>query len=613
MPGDFDLVKERIDLVALVGEKVALKKAGKVYKGLCPFHVEKTPSFQVDPDRRTYHCFGCGQHGDCFTWLEKMDNLEAVEALHVLAERAGVELAKRAPEERERETRLQKLNETAHFYFRQALRGTEKGKAAAAYLAKRGIAPETIESFGLGYAPDIFNGLLLYLKKKGFTEEEGLAAGVLTETPRGIFDRFRDRLMVPIRDRTGRPIAFGGRAMRADQPAKYVNTTNTLLFNKSQTLYAFDVARAKIRSEGTAVIVEGYFDAIACHQAGITNVVASMGTALTPEQYLRLQDMKIERVVVAFDGDAAGQRSAERRGRDLIPLLQVYRRSAGTGQVATRGFATLYVTVLPEGLDPDDLARSDPGKLKGLIADATSLLDFLIGKIRDRSRLDQAEGRLRFIDEVAELLASEPDPVRREVYLSQVAASTGMDPIVLRQRVDAPRASPMAVSGPRAGLQASSEAAKEPEMKQTRLQERYVMALLTRFPEEIARVDLVPDDLADPDLRALLTHLQARDRPNSPMPAHMAALAAALSASAQEPGDDADPGPAIEIAAQRLRVQRLRDRLGEARAGLARAADGDVTELAVEVERLASDLAVAMGHVERRTVLHGETERRESE
>jgi DNA primase len=613
VPGDFDLVKERIDIVALVGERVALKKAGKVYKGLCPFHIEKTPSFQVDPDRRNFHCFGCGVGGDCFTWLEKMENLEPVEALRVLAERAGVELSRRAPEERERETRLLKLNETAHFYFRQALRGTEKGKAAAAYLAKRGISPEVVEAFGLGYAPDIFNGLIGYLKKKGYTEEEGLAAGVLTQTDRGVFDRFRDRLMVPIRDQKGRAIAFGGRAMRADQQAKYVNTTNTVLFNKSDTLYAFDVARAAIRTEGVAVIVEGYFDAIACHQAGITNVVASMGTALTPEQYLKLQDMKIERVVVAFDGDAAGQRSAERRGRDLIPLLQRHGGRAGSGQVGTRGYATLYVTVLPEAMDPDDLARSQPAKLRKLIAEATSLFDFLIAKIRERSRLDQAEGRLRFLDEVAALLAAEPDPVRREVYLSQVANSTGIDPAILRARVDDAPALPKPPTGPRSGPSVAPEPAKRAEMKQTRVQERYVMALLTRFPEEIARVDLVPDDLVDPDLRALLTHLQAGARSPSDMPAHLATLAVALSASAQELGDEADPGPAIEIAAQRLRVQRLRDRLGEARAELARASDGDAAELAVEVEQLASELSVAMGQAERRTVLHGETERRESE
>ncbi|MEK7864018.1 MAG: CHC2 zinc finger domain-containing protein, partial [Chloroflexota bacterium] len=170
MPGDFDTVKERIDIVALIGERVALKKAGKVYKGLCPFHGEKTPSFTVDPERRTYHCFGCSEHGDVFTWLEKMEHLEPVEALKILAERAGDERARRAPEEREYETRLLKVNETAHFYFRQALRGTDKGKAAAAYLATRGIGAETVEKFGLGYAPDIFNGLLAYLKKKGFTD-----------------------------------------------------------------------------------------------------------------------------------------------------------------------------------------------------------------------------------------------------------------------------------------------------------------------------------------------------------------------------------------------------------------------------------------------------------
>ncbi|HET7699452.1 MAG TPA: DNA primase [Candidatus Limnocylindria bacterium] len=615
MPGDFETVKERIDIVALVGERVALKKAGKIYKGLCPFHGEKTPSFTVDPERRTYHCFGCSEHGDVFTWLEKMEHLEPVEALKVLAERAGVELTRRAPEEREFETRLLKVNETAHFYFRQALRGTAKGKAAAAYLERRGIAPETIERFGLGYAVDVFNGLLSYLKKKGFTEEDGLAAGVLTRTDRGVFDRFRDRLMVPIRDTKGRTIAFGGRAMRDDQQAKYVNTTNTPLFNKSETLYAFDVARGPIRSERSAVIVEGYFDAIACHQAGLTNVVASMGTALTQEQYLRLQDLKIERVVVAFDGDAAGQRSAERRGRELLPLLQRHTGRAGAGQVGTRGYATLYVTVLPEGKDPDDLARSDPALLRRLVADAPSLLEFLDARIRERSRLDRPEERLRYLDEVAAVLAAEPDQIRREVYVSAVAGSTGIDPGMVRARVEAAIASParrVASERPPAGP-AEPPVPAGRAGKQTPLQERYVMALLTRFPEEIARVDLEPDDLADPDLRDLLIHLQAGERPSSDLPAHLAAVAAALGASAHEPSDEMDPGQAIEIAAQRLRVQRLRDRLGEARARLARADDKDVTELAVEVERLATDLQTAMARMDRRTVLRADMERRESE
>jgi DNA primase len=617
VPGDFDTIKERIDIVAFIGERVPLKRAGKVYKGLCPFHSEKTPSFQVDPERRNYHCFSCDEKGDIFTFIEKLDNLDKSEALKVLAERAGVELTRRAPEDREREDRLRKLMETALFYFRQGLRSPDHGKSATAYLARRGMRPETIEKFALGYAPELWDGLLVYLKKKGFTEAEGITAGLLRTGDRGVYDWFRGRLIVPIKDARGKVIAFGGRAMRPDQPGKYVNSPNTPLFNKSATLYALDVARPAIRSEGAAVIVEGYFDAIAAHQAGIANVVASMGTALTSEQYLRLQDMKIERVVVAFDGDPAGQRSAERRGRDLLPLLQRHSGRAGSGQVGTRGFASLYVTVLPDGMDPDDLARADPARLRTLIAEASSLLDFLIGKIRERSQLDGSEGRLRFLDEVAELLAAEPDPMRREVYLSTVAGNTGIDPALLRTRVDAaltaPKKAPTAARTFGAAVEPSDDEPETPQMKQTPLQERYVMALLVRFPEEIARVDLEPDDLVDPDLRALLTHLQAGDRSPSDLPAHLAAIAAALSASAQGPGEEADPGQAIEIAAQRLRVQRLRDRLEHVRAELARVGDGDLGKLALEVEQLATELVTAMARVQRRTVLHGGTERRENE
>ena len=450
MPGDFDTVKERIDIVALIGERVPLKKAGRVYKGLCPFHVEKTPSFQVDPERRNFHCFSCDEKGDVFTWLEKWENLTPAEALRTLADRAGIELtsSRRTPEDKEREDRLRKLMDTALFYFTQGLRHPQHGKAASEYLAGRGITAATIEKFALGYAPDLWDGLLSYLKKKGFTEEEGITAGVLRAGERGAYDWFRGRLIVPIRDSRGRVIAFGGRAMQPDQPGKYVNSPNTPLFNKSATLYGLDLAKAAIRRDDVAVIVEGYFDTIASHQAGITNVVASMGTALTQEQYVVLQDMKLERIVVAFDGDAAGQRSAERRGRDLLPLLQRHSGRAGAGQVGTRGYGTLYVTVLPEAMDPDDLARREPAKLKALIADASSLLDFLIGKIRERSRLDQSEGRLRYLDEVAALLAAEPDPVRREVYLSNVASDTGVRVSPQEGGSSAARASASGPGGP---------------------------------------------------------------------------------------------------------------------------------------------------------------------
>jgi DNA primase len=349
MPGDFDTVKERVDIVQVIGEHgVILKKSGRGFTGLCPFHSEKTPSFHVNPDTRSYKCFGCGESGDVFTILEKIDGLTKAEALKLLAERAGVELtSRRDPAEQEREKRLLAANDTAHFYFRQALRGTDRGKEVARYLAERGIEEKTVEKFGLGYAPESWDGLVGYLRKKGYSDEEAVAAGLVGRSDRGVFDWFRDRLIVPIKDGRGRIIAFGGRAMRTDQRGKYVNSQGTALFNKSATLYALDAARGAIRKQNAAVIVEGYFDAIALHQAGFENTVASMGTALTEDQYHALDAMRIERAIVAFDGDAAGQSSAERRGIDLAQQVQRAVRRAGRGSVTARTGLSVYVTVLP--------------------------------------------------------------------------------------------------------------------------------------------------------------------------------------------------------------------------------------------------------------------------
>jgi len=608
VPGDFDLVKERVDIVQLIGESVPLKKAGRGYVGLCPFHVEKSPSFHVDAERRTYKCFGCGEGGDIFTWLEKRDGLTPAEALTTLAERAGVELTRRAPEERKQEDRLLQANDAATFYFRQALRGTPRGKWVAEYLAKRGITQESIDAFGIGYAPDQRDSLLLYLRKKGFSEDEALAAGLVTRNDRGLWDRFRDRLIVPIRDRRGRAIAFGGRAMRDDQQGKYVNSNQTLLFNKSATLYGLDKASAAIRKEGTAVIVEGYFDTIACHQAGFTNVVASMGTALTEDQYRVLNDMKIERAIVAFDGDAAGQRSAESRGRELLSALSRFGSGAGGGRLGTRTGLSLFVTVLPEGLDPDDVARKEPELFRRLLADAKPLLEFLIDRVRATSRLDQSEGRLRFLQRTAALIAEEPDPVRREVYLSEVAGSAGVDPAFLREKL--PAAGKSTPRTTRTPTEPSPQRREMPTAKQTPSFERYVMALLTRYPEEIARADLAPTDLVDPDLRTLFEQLQAGKRPDTDLPAQLAALAAALGANAPELDEQTDPGQVIEIAALRLRVDNVQRRLGEARIQLAHA-EGDVGGLDGEIARLGEELERLMKRRERRTVLRGELEREE--
>ncbi|HEY3173024.1 MAG TPA: DNA primase, partial [Thermoanaerobaculia bacterium] len=486
MPGDFDTVKERVDIVQVIGEHgVVLKKSGRGFTGLCPFHNEKTPSFHVNVDTRSYKCFGCSESGDVFTFLEKIDGLTPAEALKVLAERAGVELtSRRDPAEQEREKRLLAANDTAHFYFRQALRGTDRGKEVGRYLAERGIRPETVEKFGLGYAPDSWDGLVGYLRKKGYTDEEIVAAGLVGKSDRGLFDWFRDRLIVPIKDGRGRIIAFGGRAMRADQRGKYVNSQATVLFNKSATLYALDAARTAIRKERAAVIVEGYFDAIALHQAGFENAVASMGTALTEDQYHVLAAMRIDRSIVAFDGDAAGQLSAEKRGTEIVQAVQRAKRRARSGEVG-RAAVSVEVTVLPTDTDPDVLARRDPERLRALLGEAKPVLEFVLDRIAARSQLDRADGRRRFLAEALPLVANEPDALTRELYLGTLSKLTGLDHETLRRE---------AAAAP-APAQRPAVEANETPAKQTTPAERYLMALLIRFPEEAAHTELASGDL----------------------------------------------------------------------------------------------------------------------
>jgi len=600
MPGDFDTVKERVDIVQVISEHgVVLKKSGRGLTGLCPFHSEKTPSFHVNLDTRSYKCFGCSESGDVFTFLEKVDGLTPAEALKTLAERAGVELtSRRDPAEQEREKRLLAANDTAHFYFRQALRGTDRGKEVARYLGDRGILPETVEKFGLGYAPDSWDGLVGYLKKKGYSDEEVVAAGLVGRSDRGLFDWFRDRLVVPIKDGRGRIIAFGGRAMRSDQRGKYVNSQGTVLFNKSATLYALDAARTAIRKQNAAVIVEGYFDAIALHQAGFENTVASMGTALTEDQYFVLDAMRIERAIVAFDGDAAGQNSAERRGVDLAQQVQRAVRRAGRGSVTARTGLSVYVTVLPTDTDPDVLARRDPERLRTLIGEAKPVLEFVLERLSKRSDLEKADGRRRFLAEALPLVAGEPDPLTRELYLGTLSKLTGLDQEALRR--EAAAAPPRELGG----RGAEPPDRDETPAKQTGPVERYLMALLIRFPEEAARTELDPGDLDDPDNRAMFELLKAGKHPTSDLPAHLAAKAAALGASAPELEGEVDVAQAIEIAALALRERNLRRRMKVAQGQLARANGGDAGAVDGQVAQLAEELAELMHRRERHTVLH---------
>jgi DNA primase len=310
-----DEIKARLDIVDVVGSYVRLVKAGRQFKAVCPFHTEKTPSFTVSPDRQTWHCFGaCSTGGDMFTFVQRKENTDFNSALRILADRAGVTI-ERESTRRDELRPLYEANEAAAVYYHGLL--LNEGNQGRAYAESRGLNRQTLADFQIGFSPPAWDSLREHLYRKGFTEAHLIDAGLLVPSERGGYDRFRGRLMVPIRDDRGRVIAFGGRVLPgldADGAAgaKYINTPQTPIFDKGGTLYALDRAREASRASGTTVIVEGYMDVISAHQHGFRNVIASMGTALTDRQVAAVERLKPQRAVFAMDADAAGTAAALR-------------------------------------------------------------------------------------------------------------------------------------------------------------------------------------------------------------------------------------------------------------------------------------------------------------
>ena len=381
-----DEIKARLDLVAYIGESVSLKKAGRNYKALCPFHQERTPSFIVFPESQTWRCFGaCGEGGDIFAFAMRMHGWDFNEALQNLAQRAGVELKPRSPQQAEQEAAFERLlgllEEAARFFHTQLLQAPA-AQGARHYVARRGLSAQTVEAFLLGYAPDDWGAALDHLRRLGYSTEDILAAGVATRNDQGrVYDRFRHRLMIPIRDGRGRVIGFGARALRDEDQPKYLNSPQSDLFDKSQTLFGLDMARREIRETETAVIVEGYMDVMQAHQAGFGNVVAQMGTALTEPQ-LQLLRKYADRLILALDPDQAGV-SATMRGLDVArrslgePGVALLGRD-GSLRAASRLGIDLRVLLLPEGKDPDDLIREQPDVWQRLVREAEPVADYVI-------------------------------------------------------------------------------------------------------------------------------------------------------------------------------------------------------------------------------------------
>ena len=408
---EIEEVKARLDIADVVGQYVSLRKAGRTLKGLCPFHAEKTPSFIVSPDRQTWHCFGsCGTGGDVISFVMKHDGLDFGDALRLLAERTGVKLKeRRVSEEQDRAMRrLYDANESAADYF-QRLLTTDAGKAAQAYIERRGIDEATASSFRLGYSLPGWADCIEHLRGQRFTDREIVGAGLALEGDNGLHDRFRNRLMFPVWDAKGRLIGFGARALDDSMP-KYLNTAQTPLFDKGGTLYALNKAGEAIKREARAVIVEGYMDVIAAHQFGFENVVAQMGTALT-ERQVRLLQKLAPQIILALDADAAGTNAAV-RGHDVV--RESSREEGGAPVVSWRGLlgyqestsVDLRVVVLPVGKDPDDFVRADPEGWRALIDDARPVLEFRLEVAAASHDLTDPRGRSQLVQDYLPLLSA---------------------------------------------------------------------------------------------------------------------------------------------------------------------------------------------------------------
>src|SRR3954470_1948068 len=422
-------IKGRLPVADVVGETVQLKKAGTTLKGLCPFHGEKTASFVVTPARETWHCFGCGKHGDIFTFVMERDSLGFAEALKVLAGRAGVELDERTRREDARNARLRDVLESAIAFYHAVLLHSKAGEPALAYLRGRGFTEATIEKHQLGWAPGGWDTLVRQLASKRQVEGgELVEVGLASPRQRGggMYDRFRERVIFPIRDANGHPVGLGGRILGkegegGDTGPKYLNSPATPLFDKSRTLYLVDRAKSAIRKTGQAVIVEGYTDALMAHQSGFENVVASLGTALTPHQ-VAVVTRYAKRIALAYDVDAAG----EKAGTFGATALEELSRQLAPDESGVE-LDDVRVVRLPEGKDPDEVLRDEPDRWREEVRTARPIVDHLIDVHARAHDLRTPGGQARFVDAVLPIIRNLPNPVLRDAYLQRVHQVSGVE------------------------------------------------------------------------------------------------------------------------------------------------------------------------------------------
>jgi DNA primase len=537
-----DEIKSRIDIVDLVSETVQLRRSGKSYTGFCPFHPNsRTPAFVVFPESGTWRCFGqCNDGGDIFKFVMKKENWDFPEALHYLAERAGVQLKPPSPQEQvaaEEHDELRSLLEEAVQFYRHHLLNTTPGKEALAYLRqKRGLKDETLDAFGLGYAPAGWELATQHFKGKGYSEDMLLACGLVTQGESGsIYDRFRHRVLFPIRDERGRMAGFGARILNPDDVPKFLNSPQTAIFDKGRLLYGLDRARKTIRTQDQAVIVEGYLDVIALHQAGFSNAVSPMGTALTENQLFLLKRFS-RRIVLALDSDAAGDK-ATLRGLQIARQAmdresEIAFDARGLLHQEARLQADIRVSVLPEGLDPDEVVNRDPAEWERLLKEARPIVIHVMETLAAGQDIDDPKVKNEIAAQVLPLIDDVPSPIERDTYRQRLARLLRVNESALMQTGVAPAGGRAGAGrGRLAGATSRTgagrapvggapavQAVNVPSSMSTYLLEAHILGVLLRRPDLLYQVDralqesrlnrMTLDDFQHADHQAMFRLLQ---------------------------------------------------------------------------------------------------------
>ncbi|MDH3345993.1 MAG: DNA primase [Kiritimatiellaceae bacterium] len=481
-----DEIRSRNDIADVIGSYLSLKNAGSRFKALCPFHKEKTPSFTISPDRQIYHCFGCDAGGDVIQFIQEYEKVDFMVALQMLADRIGMDLSfEEGNGKTSNKRELFKIHEGVAQLYSRILLDHESGEAGRTYLASRNLKPETVDDFQIGFAPDRFDALEKWAEQKKIPLELMIEAGLMARSERGsIYDRFRKRLMFPIRDEAGRVIGFSGRLIDPnDKGGKYVNSPETPLFRKSRVLFGIDKARRAMADKRTAIVVEGQLDAIRCHEVGIAHVVASQGTALTSD-HARMIRRYADEVVLVLDADAAGQKAALRSSEAFI-----------AEELSVR------VASLPAGEDPDSLIISQGADaFLTRVSAAVSALDFLIDSSAQTENLETDAGMMRTSRAVQALIACAPGAIQRDRMIQRASERLGLSPTALRR--DMARKSRPTPRSP------ESETPQPPAAPTVHHPDAEVslVQLLCLYPEEVFPIvaDHLPSDyLTDPDCRLL--------------------------------------------------------------------------------------------------------------